>query len=72
MVTNPAYRSRTRYIDVYYHYVREAVENGLVKLKHVGTKNMLADVLTKPLAKGEYARFIILISLRNYDVEDFD
>jgi hypothetical protein len=72
MATNQAYRSRTRHIDVHYHYVREAVENGLVKLEYVSTKNMLADVLTKSLAKGEHARFVALIGLRNHEVEDLD
>ncbi len=72
MATNQIYRLRIRYINVHSHYVREAVENSLVKLEYVSTKNMLVDVLTKSLIKGEYARVVILINLRNYDVEILD
>ena len=64
MAIDPDYRSRTRHIDVHHHYVREAVEEGKIRLEYVNIKHMLADILTKPLAKSEHARFTDLLGLR--------
>jgi hypothetical protein len=40
---------RVRHVDIIYHYIREQVNRGLVKLVHCRTGDMVADVLTKPL-----------------------
>ena len=39
--------ARTKHIDVRYHYVREQVENGTIKVDYVNTEKNPADVLTK-------------------------
>lgn len=46
---NPITHNRSKHIDVKYHAIREAVENGQVELLYLETKNMLADCMTKPL-----------------------
>jgi hypothetical protein len=40
---------KTRHIKVRYFFMREKVETGEIKIKHTGTDNMVADILTKPL-----------------------
>ena len=40
---------RSRHIDIRYHYVREKVQEGVLSIKWVRTKDMVADILTKPL-----------------------
>eukprot|EP00045_Choanoeca_perplexa_P018478 m.292936 g.292936 ORF g.292936 m.292936 type:complete len:252 (-) comp17831_c1_seq1:914-1669(-) len=40
---------RVRHVDIIYHFIREQVKRGLVKLVHCRTGDMVADVLTKPL-----------------------
>ena len=47
----PKNRPRTKHIAVKYHHFREAVNNGILKVKRVDTTNQLADIFTKPLAK---------------------
>jgi hypothetical protein len=42
-------RARTRHIKVYHHYIRDKVENGTIRLNYLNTKDMLADMLIKPL-----------------------
>ena len=51
---NPIAHSRTKYIDIQYHYVREALQNGVINLQYCPTNEMVADLLTKPLSKGRF------------------
>lgn len=54
MSHNPVLHSRTKHIDIRYHYIRETVADGTVVLKYCPTKDMIADLLTKPLGKGRF------------------
>jgi hypothetical protein len=40
---------RTKHIDIRYHITREALANGELRLEHVRSADMVADILTKPL-----------------------
>jgi hypothetical protein len=64
MALNLKNRARTRHIEVYYHYVRDKVEDGTIRLDYLNTKDILADMLIKPLQKAEHARFTALLGLR--------
>ncbi|KAJ0566009.1 putative RNA-directed DNA polymerase [Helianthus annuus] len=46
---NPVMHRRTKHIDVRYHYLRELVEKQVVELEFCGTKQQLADGMTKPV-----------------------
>src|SRR6202035_1190951 len=46
---NPQHHQRSKHVDVRYHYIRQLIEDNLVKIQHIGTKHMVADMLTKPL-----------------------
>lgn len=49
LALNPEHHTQTKHINAQYHFIRECVSNGKVKVKHVSTKDMIADMLTKPL-----------------------
>ena len=51
---NPVSHSRTKHIDVRYHYVREAVNDDIINLQYCPTQEMVADILTKPLPKKRF------------------
>jgi hypothetical protein len=46
--------AKTKHIDIRYHYVREAVREGAISLAYCPTKEMIADLLTKPLSRGQF------------------
>jgi hypothetical protein len=48
--------SRTKHIEVRYHFLRDNVEKGNTDLIHVPTEKQLADILTKPLDQATFAR----------------
>ena len=43
--------------DIKYHYIRDMVKRGTVKLQYVAMKEQIADVLTKPLARVKFEYF---------------
>jgi len=58
---------RTKHINVRYHFVREAISNGIIDLKWVSSEDNIADIFTKPLAVGPFQR---LAALANITIPD--
>ncbi|GMF58098.1 unnamed protein product [Phytophthora fragariaefolia] len=50
LAMNVGYQSRTKHIDIRYHFICEKVATGEVKLKYVESKNQLAVFLTNGLS----------------------
>jgi hypothetical protein len=48
---NPINHSAMKHVHVKHHFVREKVEDGDIELRYIPTAEMLADAMTKPLAK---------------------
>ncbi|GJR98753.1 retrovirus-related pol polyprotein from transposon TNT 1-94 [Tanacetum coccineum] len=55
---NNVQHSRSKYIDIRHHFIKEQVENGVVELYFVRTEYQLTDIFTKPLAR-ERLEFLI-------------
>nr|GEX67616.1 retrovirus-related Pol polyprotein from transposon TNT 1-94 [Tanacetum cinerariifolium] len=51
---NPVQHSRTKHIDVRYHFIKEKVEKGIIELFFVGIKYQLADLFTKSLPEERF------------------
>ncbi|WVZ96872.1 LOW QUALITY PROTEIN: hypothetical protein U9M48_042455 [Paspalum notatum var. saurae] len=51
---NPVLHSRTKHIDVRFHFLRDHFEKGDIDLVHVASENQLADIFTKPLEFGAF------------------
>ena len=51
---NHVLHSRTKHIDIRHHFIRELVEDKIVTLEHVATKNQLADIFTKALDANQF------------------
>ena len=48
---NSMYHSRTKHIDIRYHWIREVIDQQLLKLMKIHTKENPADMLTKVVAQ---------------------
>ncbi|KAJ9567154.1 hypothetical protein OSB04_003120 [Centaurea solstitialis] len=65
---NPVQHTRTKHIDIRYHFIKDHVERGTIELYFVNTEYQLADLFTKPL---DEKRFNFLISkLGMFDPQD--
>jgi hypothetical protein len=53
---NPVLHSRTKYIDIHYHFLREKEVNGDIALQNVKSEEQLADIFTKPLNERIFVR----------------
>lgn len=51
---NPVFHLRMKYLALDYHFVRDNVQSGAVRVFHVSTKDQLADDLTKPLSRARF------------------
>src|ERR1700728_995295 len=57
------FHARTKHIDIRYHFIREAVENGKINMQYIPTNDNIADIFTKPLAKAKFERFTAMLGL---------
>jgi hypothetical protein len=46
--------SKTKHIEVRYHFLRNNVKKGKISLIHVSTHHQLADIFTKPLDQATF------------------
>nr|GEV84258.1 copia protein [Tanacetum cinerariifolium] len=60
---NPVQYSKTKHIDIRYHFIKEHVEKGTVELYFVGTEYQLADLFTKALPKERFEYLIHRIGI---------
>jgi hypothetical protein len=55
LAKNPAYHSKTKHIDVQYHFVRDMIEEKKVSLMKVDTLKNVADSLTKSVSTEKFS-----------------
>jgi len=63
MAHNPSDTSRTKHIEIRYHFLRQCVQSGVIQLNFVPTADNIADVFTKGLPRDKFARFAALMGL---------
>lgn len=72
MTKNPQFHGRSKHISIKYHFIRDQVDKGSVKLQYCPTEDMVADMLTKGLPKEQFAKLRSMagvISLRRSGCE---
>ncbi|GKG09410.1 hypothetical protein Tco_0338156 [Tanacetum coccineum] len=61
--------SRSKHIDIRYHFIKEKVENGEVELYFVRTEYQLADIFTKALGRERLEFLINKLRMRSMSSE---
>jgi hypothetical protein len=64
LIRNSQIHKRLKYIDIYYHNIRDRQSHGQIKIEYVPTDKMIADGLTKPLAGLTFEKYVSLLGLR--------
>ncbi|RVX17781.1 Retrovirus-related Pol polyprotein from transposon RE2 [Vitis vinifera] len=55
--SNPVFHSRMKHVAFDFHFIRDQVQKGILRVAHVSSTDQLADLLTKSLPR---ARFLFL------------
>ncbi|GJU09478.1 putative ribonuclease H-like domain-containing protein [Tanacetum coccineum] len=78
---NNVHHSRSKHIDIRFHFIKEHVENGVIELYFVNTEYQLADIFTKAVgnkssqvstssSRGKYEMWVIRIK-QYFQVQDY-
>eukprot|EP00253_Pinus_taeda_P027439 PITA_27439 len=57
LAENPVFHYRSKHIGIKYHFIRDYVKKGAVKLEYISTNEQVADILTKALPRGKHVYF---------------
>ncbi|GJT52728.1 hypothetical protein Tco_0978885 [Tanacetum coccineum] len=66
---NNVQHSRSKHIDIRFHFIKEQVENGVVELYFVNTEYQLADIFTKALCRERINFLIDKLGMRSFTPE---
>ena len=66
--SNPVQEGRTKHIDIPYHYIRECVQEDLIRLFYIGTNDQRADIFTKNLSQDKFGKICDMIKVLPFSI----
>ena len=57
LTENPVFHDKSKDIEIKYHFIRDCVQKGAIKLEYISTNEQVADVFTKALPRGKHVYF---------------
>ncbi|GJT19109.1 retrovirus-related pol polyprotein from transposon TNT 1-94 [Tanacetum coccineum] len=67
---NPVQHSKTKHIDIQYHFIKEHVERGTMEIYFVRTEYQLADLFTKALPKERFEYLVHRIVVEEQEARE--
>ena len=70
MADNPVEHSRTKHIDIQYHFLRDHQQRGDIEIAYVNTKDQLVVIFTKQLDVKTFSKLrneLNILDSRNFD-----
>ena len=62
LAENTVHHARTKHIDIRYHFIRDHIDKE-IDIVYCPTKEMVADILTKPLARPAFEEHVKALGL---------
>jgi hypothetical protein len=63
LTKNPQFHKRTKHVDLRWHWIRELVNDGLIKITNCTNPQQTADIMTKPLPRPKFNQHVNEIGL---------
>jgi hypothetical protein len=57
MIENLVFHDRSKHIEIRYHFIRDMVQRGALKLQYISMDEQVTDMLTKPLSRVKFEHF---------------
>ena len=57
LAENPVFHDRSKHIEMRYHFIRDLVQKGALKLQYICMNEQITDILTKPLTTSKFVYF---------------
>ena len=64
LANNPKHHTKTKHINIQYHFIQEYITNNTIQLSHISTKEQLADILTKVLSGPTFTNLVKQMNLQ--------
>jgi len=68
VANNPPHHAKTKHVDVQLHFIRDHIEKGTVNVEYCPTDDMLADVMTKGLARERHRQLLGMMGMETCGV----
>lgn len=70
LANNPVNHKRSKHIDVKYHFIREKLNDGILKLEDIRSEDQLADIFTKALPKQRFQELRSKLNIVNIESDN--
>ncbi|KAI3821481.1 hypothetical protein L1987_09049 [Smallanthus sonchifolius] len=67
IINNPVQHSKTKHIDIRYHFIRDQAKKRRIILTKVHTNEQYADLFTKPFDEARFKYLVESIGMMNFD-----
>ena len=68
LAKNPSHHAKTKHVDVQLHFIRDHIEKGTINVEYCPTDDMIADLMTKGLARDRHAGLMGLMGMGTCEI----
>lgn len=64
LANSPENNKRLKHLDIKFYFIKEKIDEGIVKIVYVKTEDQIADLFTKPLPRIKFEKFRLALGMK--------